>query len=323
MPFGQVRRGLCVAAAGLSVVVAGSACGSGAASAPSAGSITVGALPIADSVGLYLAEEAGFFRQNGLNVTITQVPQNANAIPLMQSGKIDIIAGANYISYFQLDTRSPGSPPFTLLAEGTTCATSAFEVLTLPDSKISTPGGLARETIAVNTPDNVQTLTINTLLAADGVNTAQVHYEVIPFGNMLAALQAHKVAAISAVEPFITAAELRLGAVPILDECTGPTANFPLSGYFATSAWAKEHPAQVAAFQRALTEGQALAAANRADVEQALLTYIPHLTAQEASLLTLNGFPTQVNPAQLQTVANLMALGGLSRSFNVSSILSH
>ena len=62
-----------------------------------------------------------------------------------------------------------------------------------------------------------------------------MHYVVVPFPNMIAALKAHQVSAISAVEPFLTGAEASDGAKEVVSSCDGPVADMPMSGYFATS----------------------------------------------------------------------------------------
>jgi len=196
-------------------------------------------------------------------------------------------------------------------------------VLTLPNSGIAKPANLVGKTIAVNLTNNVQTLTINAILKDDGVNPAKVHYVVVPFPKMVAALEAHQVDAISAVEPFATAAELTTGAAPILDQCQGPTSNFPISSYYATGTWVRQHPAAVAAFQQAMGQAQAIADNSRGVVEKTIMTYIPKLTGVEASILALETFPTSIDAAQLQRVVDLMYSGHLlSAPFKVKSLLA-
>ena len=172
--------------------------------------------------------------------------------------------------------------------------------------------------------NNIQTLMINASLAANGVNPATVHYKVVPFPLMAAELKAHRVDAIGVVEPFIISAELGIGANPILSECAGPTANFPISGYLATQAWTQKYPNTARAFQAALERGQALADASRAAVAQILPTYIKGLTPEEAALVNLGQYPTSLNAAHLQRLASLMFTGGLiNHNFSVTPLLFH
>lgn len=284
--------------------------------------LTVGALPVVDTAGLYLAIKNGYFRQEGLTVTVMPLTKSIDAIPDMMQGKADIVAGANYVSFFQAQLGSHGKLKFKVLVDGTACGTDTFEVLALPSSGISSPAQLAGKTIAVNISNNIQTLLTDTALRADHVNPSAVHYKVVPFPKMAAALKAHKVNAISAVEPFITAAELGAGAENILSTCTGPTADFPISGYFATQQWTQRYPHTARAFQAAMAKGQALADSSRAAVEQVLPSYVPGLSAQETAIVNLGQFPTGLDVTHLQRVADLMASGNLvGKPFSVQPLL--
>lgn len=328
MRLTRARRVVLAAAGGLAVALLAAACsGSGPATeqvdtaALEKTHLVVGALPVVDTAGLYLAIKNGYFKQVGLNVTAATLSKSTDAIPEMESGKVDIVAGANYVSFFQAESASP-KLQFKVLVDGTACNTDTFDVLALPSSGIRTAAQLAGRTIAVNLKDNIQTLLTNTALRAANVNPATVHYKVVPFPEMTAALKAHRVDAISAVEPFITSAELGAGAENILSTCSGPTADFPISGYFATSAWAQKYPNTARAFQKAMAKGQALADSSRAAVEQILPTYIKGLSAEEAAIVNLGQYPTSIDETHLQRVASLMFTGGLvNRQFSVKPLV--
>jgi NitT/TauT family transport system substrate-binding protein len=277
-------------------------------------SITVGALPVVDDVSAYIAADDGIFKKDGLNVTIKQVVQSTLAIPEMQKGTIDIIGGGNYVTFIKASATEPANPPYRILSEAATCASGSFDVLTLPSSGIQTPADLEHKTIAVNLTNNIQTLMIDSVLKSEDVNPALVRFVVIPFPKMVAALKTHRVDAISAVEPFITTAEQEVGAQPILDQCSGPDSNLPLSGYFSTSAWAQQHPEAVHRFQQAMTQAQGIADTDRAQVEKTLLKYVAGLTPVQAATITLEQFPIALDGVQLNRVSDLMQEAGLIRS---------
>src|SRR6201986_1264571 len=198
--------GLAVAAlaAGCSSSGSSSSASSGSSASPSASanlgqtSITVGALPVVDSAGLYLANKLGYFKQEGLTVKITSVAQSTQAIPDMLHGTIA--------------ARAKATPSFKILAEGVTCKPNPFGVPALPSSGITKPADLAGKTVAVNLTNNIQTLTVNAVLKADGVDPSTVKYVCVPFPNMATALKAKKVDAIGAVEPFLGGALAADGA---------------------------------------------------------------------------------------------------------------
>ncbi|HEY0932377.1 MAG TPA: ABC transporter substrate-binding protein, partial [Trebonia sp.] len=172
-----------------------SSCGGPASGAADPGtiSLTVGALPVIDDVGVYIAADRGIFKQFGLNVTIKPVLSSTVAIPMMRQGAVNIVGGGNYVSFIKLAAANPASPPFRILAEAATCSSGSFQVLALPSTGIQAPADLKNRTIAVNLTGNIQTLMINSVLQADNVDPALVHYVVIPFPKMVAALEAHQV----------------------------------------------------------------------------------------------------------------------------------
>jgi NitT/TauT family transport system substrate-binding protein len=272
------ERTACIIAIGLTVLSAAAACG-GCATPATGGSssgglekthLIVGALPVVDDAPLFLAIKNSYFKQQGLTVTPKIIPQSTLAIPDMLHGTVDIVGTGNYVSFFE--GQAQGTFSIKVLTAGAACKQNSFSILAMPSSGIKSPAGLAGKTIAVNLTNNIQTLMTSAALKADGVNPASVSYVVVPFPNMAAALKAGRVDAISAVEPFLTGAEQSIGAVPVMSECSGSLVHFPLSGYFATAAWAAKYPHTAHAFQTAMAKAQAFAEANPAAVQQILPT---------------------------------------------------
>lgn len=281
--------------------------------------VTVAVVPLADAVPVYIAQQDGYFTRAGLDVTIKRTAQSTAATADMVHGAVDVIAAANYVNFFSAQAK--GTLNIKVLAAGTACGKNTEDVLAMPGSGITKPADLAGKTIAVNIAPNIQTLTINRQLQADGVNPASVHYVVIPFAHMAEALKARQVDAISEVEPFLSQAEVGEGAQPVLEQCTGPTVSIPLGGYIATAAWTSAHPATARAFQHAIEQAQAVAATNQALVEKLLPLYMP-ITKQIAGIVNLNTYQTSLDPVPLQRLADLMQKGGmLARPLNVSPLL--
>src|SRR5579875_761196 len=335
------RLGLSVMSA-ISVAVLAAACSSGGSSGSSSGgapaasasggapgasspaggtaagtSIVVGSLPVVDTAGLQVALKEGYFKQAGLNVTVKTVTQSTTAIPDLLHGSIDVIGGANYVSF--LEAQANGTFPVEFLAPAVNCSTDSYGLVAMPSSGITKPADLAGKTIAVNLTQNIQTLTTNAVLQASGVNASSVHYVQIPFPDMVSALQAGRVSAISAVEPFLSAA-LAAGGKLVTSTCTGPTADFPLSAYVTTQTWVRQHAAAARAFQQALAKGNAYADAHP-DVVRSLLPSYTKITAQAAASLPLGTYPDTLTTALLQRVATLMKSGGLATPSDVTSLL--
>ena len=152
---------------------------------------------------------------------------------------------------------------------------------------IRSPAGLAGKKIAVGLTHSISTLTIDEMLRADGVDPASVDYVPVPYPDIETGLRRGLVAAASLVEPFLSEAEISLGAEVIQPQCQGPTANLPLSGYFATAAGVTANLRTARAFARAIERGQALADEDRVAVEMILPSYIK-VSRQTAAVVNLN-----------------------------------
>jgi NitT/TauT family transport system substrate-binding protein len=321
VPAGHAAGLRAWAVAALTAVLLATACGGSSPSSSSSPSppgtalektsLVVGALPVVDDAPLFLAIKNGYFKQQGLTVKPEIIPQSTLALPDLLHGTIDIIGSGNYVSYFE--GQAQGTFNVRVLAAAAACTPKSFSILALPSSHIAGPPGLEGKTIAVNLTNNIQTLTTNAVLKQAGVSPSSVTYVVVPFPNMAAALKAHRVDAISAVEPFVTGSEQSDGAKIVMSECSGTTANLPLSGYFATQAWTQKYPNTARAFQRAIAKAQALASSDPAAVKQILPTYTK-ISAAAAQHIALNSFPTATNATDLQRVANLMLADGMLKT---------
>jgi NitT/TauT family transport system substrate-binding protein len=250
-------------------------------------------------------------------VTVESVAQSTAAIPDLLHGSIQVIGGGNYVSF--LEAQAHGTFPVKFLAPAVDCTTNDYGVAAMPSSGITTASDLAGKAIAVNLTQNIQTLTTNAVLTADGVSTAAVKYIEIPFPDMVAALKAGRVNAISAVEPFLSAA-LAAGAKLVTSTCTGPAADFPMSGYITTQTWAQQHPAAAKAFQQALEKGNAYANAHPGVVRTVLPTYTS-MTSAAAATVPLGTYPSSLTATSLGTIATLMESGGLTAPSDVSSLI--
>jgi NitT/TauT family transport system substrate-binding protein len=313
-----------VAAAAITLLAA--ACSASSSSSPGASStapekttITVGTVPVIDAAPFHIALKDGYFAQQGLTVKDVPVLQSTEAVPDLLRGVVDIIGAGNFTSYIEGDSR--GAFTIDVIGMAADCVPKDMEVLTLPGSGITSAKDLVAKTVAVNLTGNIQTLTLNAILKADGA-TGQPDYVAVPFPDMGAALEAHRVDAISVVEPYVTADEQADGAVPVTSQCVAPVANYPISGYFTTASWAQRYPNTLRAFQRAMARAQAYADANPAAVRAILPTFIK-ITAAQAQHVVLGTYPTTIDVTRLQQMADLMFQQGMIPSqFQVSTIVA-
>lgn len=333
-PPGRVRprRILSLAIAALTLVpLAGGCRAMGSASSRSAGTtaITVAAIRGVDNAPLYVAAKDGAFARAGLDVTIRSYQSVAQELQALSKGGVDIAAG-DYVDFFALVARS-GHPYLSIVADGYHAGPAVMEVLTYPGSGITAPQDLVNKTVGTPEPQGVsrsgtkpyslETLATQSVLTNDGVDPTKVVWKPMLTTDLITALSSHKVDAILVEEPYIFQAESRLGAIAVLDSCSGATANLPLSGYFATSAFVHEHAPTLRAFRRVLQQAQE-AAVLPGPVRAELATE-PGMNMQSASLVTIGSYPTSLNAASLQRVADLMfSFEMLSPTLSVASMIA-
>jgi NitT/TauT family transport system substrate-binding protein len=273
--------------------------------------ITVASLPLVDGAGLYIAIKQKYFEAEGLRVQIKPVAQSILAMPALQNGQVDAIAGANYVTFLQANEK--GVLKLRILADGAAEAPRFTEVLVMPNSPIKQAKDLEGKTVAVNILNNVQSLTLNQVLKANNVDPAKIKYRAVPFPQMGAALEKGQIDAVHTAEPFGTDFQRKLGARMVVDGGGPPINDLSVSGYVTTQQFIDKNPKTAAAFQRAIQKAQQLAATDRKKIEEVLPGYAK-IDAKTASVLSLPHYPTSLNPTRLQRLPDLMLQDGLLKN---------
>jgi NitT/TauT family transport system substrate-binding protein len=329
-PGRRAAGGMAAAAAGL-ILVTG--CSSSPPAGPTAsGTVTVAAAPGVPDAPLYIGLRDGLFTKAGLTVHVVPASSVPQEVAALRNHTADIAFG-DYANMFYAQEQKP-APDLLAVADGYDAGPNMVEVLTLPDSKIVTPKDLEFKVIGTAMaqgipthnakqqpqPYGIDTAATWSVLTSDNVHPGRITWDPMPASKLIGALKDGQVNAILATEPIIYAAESELGAVPVVDACTGATANLPLDGYFTTSSYATKNPQVVAAFRSALVKAQAEAA--MAAPLQTVLTKSAGLKAQAAAMVTLGTYPTTTSAQNLQRVVGLMFnFGSLPEQFSVRSIV--
>src|SRR5215472_8015801 len=140
-------RALLAAASGLAVVGAAAGCGGTAGGGGSvANTITIAAVPGVENAPIYLAKKEGLFAAAGLkNVVIKTYSSDAAELNALQGAQADI-AASDYGSIFFQQAKSHD---LRILGDGYDAGPGVLEILTLPNSSISSPVNLANQQIGL------------------------------------------------------------------------------------------------------------------------------------------------------------------------------
>jgi NitT/TauT family transport system substrate-binding protein len=295
-----------VAALACAVVVA--ACGgddSESGGEGEAATLNVGVIPIADVAPLYLGIEQGFFEEENLTINPKPAAGGAAIVPAVMSGD-DQIGFSNTTS---LIIAASEGLPIQIISQGVLGGAEPTEksawdaVLVAGDSSIQKPDDLEGKTIAVNTLENVGPLTINTALKKAGVDYTQVKYTEVEFPDMPAALDAGRVDAIWAVEPFVSLA-MAGGARPILFPYEQTAPDFTVATYFASREYIEGNEDVIDRFVRAMNKSLDFAQSNPDAVRKIVTTYT-EIPPEAAKTMTLPQWRADLNEPTIELTSQL------------------
>jgi NitT/TauT family transport system substrate-binding protein len=317
---GRVRV-LCLAAvAALLAAGCSGSGGSGSVGGLEKTTLRIAAVPAMDSAGLYIAQQRGYFAQEGLHVTILPAISSADVIKQQLAGQWDITAGA-YPSYILADETQHAN--LKVLVAGSTMAPNVQEIVVPPNSKITKMSQLSGQTITLNALNNIGELLVKSMLQDNAVSepASGPKFNAMPFPEMGAKLFHHQITAAWLPEPFISEFEEQYGVQPLADANQGAAENLPIEGYVATQAWINKYPHTAEAFRIAMEKAQAVAASNL-DAVQKAMTAFAGVKPLAASVLPAPGFPTTTQAGPLQRIITLMVNFNMLKAYNAQNLIA-
>lgn len=261
--------------------------------------LRIGVMPVVDVAPLRIAMNDKLFEKAGLQVQL--VPQTSENDGIKQLDTTLDITWASHVNLFR--TVAEGRP-LQLQGEAYQAGANSMALVTI-DQNYNGPAAIAAPTIAVNSSNDIGSLTTKAVLDTAGVEKVRINFKEIEFDKMVNAMQAKAVDAAWMIEPYITKAQREIGARIVTDTAIGPTKDFPMSGYASSKKFADANPKALALFRSVLREAQQTAANNKLTVQDALSGYVD-VDQQTAALVSVGTFPLSLNPIRLQRVADMM-----------------
>lgn len=211
----------------------------------------IGTLKIAALSNLYAADKLGYFKDEGLKVTFTQMGGGAQLLPAVSAGKIDI---ALSIPSNGIQGRDKGFD-FKMVMQNEVSAKTGKDSQAMfvnSDSGISNMAGLKGKTIAVNYIGNQMWLSAVEILQKNGTNKKDVNFIELPFPNMEDSLVNKQIDAAFNVEPFTSKMlhnpKLKVISYTAVEALPGQ----PVGAFWASERWLKTHHSAVEKFVKAM-----------------------------------------------------------------------
>lgn len=295
-----LRRRTLLAGAGALALSACSNSNSSAVSTPEIPEIRLGVLKVTDTAPLFVAQREGLFEKYGLRPKFVTMELTGDQRIDLENGQADV----TFDSWVTIFLNVADGADWVVLGEAYQTGPRTTGLVTAQSSRLRTVTDLAGKRIGVNNLRGIGALLTNSLLATNGMKPSDVTYVELPFDNLADAVRSGQVSAAWMVEPYMTRSQLEAGCVLFADTATGPTSDFPQSGYACARSFARKNPNTVRAFQLALADAQRRAL-DREVVEKVLPDYIS-VSRNVAALMALGQYPSTTLAIRPQRVVDLM-----------------
>ena len=279
--------------------------------------VTAGVIAIVDTAPIHLGKAKGFFDEQNIDLTITPVQGGAAAISGAVSGQFQF-AFANTTS---LLTAKQQGLDVKVVANGVSSTGQQGKdfsaVLVKNDSPIKSAKDLAGKKISVNQLKNIGDTTVRASVRKAGGDPSGIQFVELAFPDTAAALQAGRVDAIWVVEPFVSQA-LSQGARVVAWNFADAAPNLTVAMYFTTG---KTDADLTKRFTAAIRKSLEYADSHPDEVRDVLKTYTK-ISPEVIAKIYLPKWPTEVNQASVQTIADLaLADGVLKDKVDVSALV--
>ncbi|GGJ79787.1 thiamine biosynthesis protein [Streptomyces camponoticapitis] len=271
--------------------------------------VKVGVIPIVDVAPIYLGKEKGFYEKHGIGLTLTPAQGGAAIVPGVVSGDFQF----GFSNVTSLLVAQSKKVPLKAVANGVASTGEEgadFGGITVKkDSPLRSAADLEGKKVAVNTLKNIGDTSVKASVEKAGGDPSRVEFVELPFDQMPAALDAGQVDAAWVVEPGLATIKAQGGRV-IASNYVDVAPDLTVAMYFTSTAYAKQSPEVVKAFQDATRESLAYADSHPDEVRRVITTYtkIPEATLKN---VTLPKWPAEPNRSSIDTLAELGRQDGL------------
>ena len=304
----------------LPVLLAG--CGGAATKQPTTSGglvkITVANLAVTSSAELVLGVQKGFFREEGLDVTLKDTPAAATQAAVV-SGQAQF-AFTNVPAL--LAATSNGLPVRVVGPAGkfpSDVAKTYIQVVAPKGSPIRSPKDLEGRRLAVDTLYQLPHLSFIISARKLGVDTSKIKFVETPYPAMADALAKKQVDAADLGEPFLSP-ELAKGGRTVMTNGSGFAPQTVQTMWVTSVPFLAKNRATVDKFTRALKKSNEYATAHPDEVRRAVPSYTK-TTAEQATKILMPAFSPSMDRENLQVYYDTMkGLGVIKKSVDLNSL---
>lgn len=273
-----------------------------------------------DVVPFYYAQDQGYFKNEGLDITVQTADNGGQAVEKVISGEVQI-AFSSYTPIFAAQAK--GVADLRLVADATQLAPGNTVLVTKRDAPpLTSITELTGRRVAITAPNTMTQFLVQSAAEVNGVDPKSVKMVPMGFPDMEPALARGNIDVALLTEPYLTRALMAKGVTEIYDTSKGPTQDMPIGGYSALKKFVDEKPNTVAAFQRILAKATDEIVAKPELTDPVIMKY-GKISKEEAPLIKRTTYQKSLDPVRLQRVADLMQrYGALPNKLDVSAMIT-
>ncbi len=213
-------------------------------------SLRMALLPVLDVLPFFIAQEQGYFTDEGLSVELIPVSSALEREQLMAAGEVDGVL-TDVIGPV-ITNAAEGGPTVRIVAMARRAYANAplFRLLAAPGSEIASPADLAGRAIGISENSVIQYLA-DRLLAAAGLSAEDIVYESVPAIPTRFSLMMEGQLIASILPDPLAQAAIEAGAIPVIDDTALPDQEFSQSVLSFRNVVLAEKAEAVRAFLRA------------------------------------------------------------------------
>jgi NitT/TauT family transport system substrate-binding protein len=279
--------------------------------APETAKLRIAAIPIAGFTPLYAADKLGYFKQEGLEVTIDRgAAGGAQTLPLLVQGTLQLaVTPVVSVALANQQGFNIRLIPPSLDAKRTTPGQTAQIVLA--DSPIKSPADLKGKRVAVNVINSVNWLYDRAFIRKVGkIDPAQVQYAEVPFPSMIDPLLRGAVDAINVPQPFhhiaLATGKVRVLGYPFVEIQPG----MHIAPYAGTADWLNANPNTVKAFENAMRKAIEYMRSNPQEAKK-LIAGFTNAKPELVEAVPMDDWSTTLSAADVEKTLQIMKQEGV------------
>jgi NitT/TauT family transport system substrate-binding protein len=283
-----------------------------------ADAVRVGLIPVDTAADAWYAQEQGFFKQAGLDVTLQPMASGPVLAQAVIGGAVDI-GVANVATIAAARERGIALKFIAPAAIAEAGKTMTDAIMVAKGSPIKTGADLNGKTIGVNGLRDLQQIEAMGWVDKHGGDSKTLKFVEVPVPQMTGALESHRVDAALPIEPFVTAGK---NVATVIGEAPdGVAPRYMVVGWFASDAWLNAHPDLAAKFATAMRQAAVWANAHQKE-SAAILVRNSKLSAETANTMARATYGLALDPALIQPVIDdAVHYGILSKPLSASELI--